>query len=114
MRKHDRVNAFIPRAPARDRDPVAIASGVVTVAFGKPIAAEARCHYCPRPATTRDHIVAKTRGGADSWWNLVPACADCNSKKGSDGSGCWCAFCERARFLYDRGHRRSGSGVAGR
>jgi 5-methylcytosine-specific restriction endonuclease McrA len=44
------------------------------------------CQYCGRkigPMTT-DHVIPKGRGGGDSWENLVCACADCNSKKGSE------------------------------
>ena len=44
-----------------------------------------QCQYCGRmdgPMTT-DHIVPKTRGGNDSWENLVCACASCNKKKGN-------------------------------
>ncbi len=43
-----------------------------------------QCQYCGKtegPLTT-DHIIPKTRGGADSWENLVCACSDCNKKKG--------------------------------
>jgi len=44
-----------------------------------------QCQYCSKkigPMTT-DHVIAKGKGGVDSWENLVCACADCNSKKGS-------------------------------
>jgi 5-methylcytosine-specific restriction endonuclease McrA len=44
-----------------------------------------QCQYCGKkigPMTT-DHIIPKGKGGADSWENLVCACAECNSKKGS-------------------------------
>lgn len=43
-----------------------------------------RCQYCGRgdlPLTV-DHIIPKTRGGEDSWENLVCACIRCNNKKG--------------------------------
>ncbi|MEO0075786.1 MAG: HNH endonuclease [candidate division WOR-3 bacterium] len=42
------------------------------------------CQYCGKstgPMTT-DHIIPKSKGGSDSWENLVCACAECNSKKG--------------------------------
>jgi 5-methylcytosine-specific restriction endonuclease McrA len=32
---------------------------------------------------SRDHIVPKSRGGENIWTNVVTACKDCNSKKGS-------------------------------
>ena len=44
-----------------------------------------RCQYCGRTqnALTIDHIIPKTKGGADSWGNLVCACVKCNNKKGN-------------------------------
>jgi hypothetical protein len=30
---------------------------------------------------SRDHIVPKSRGGANTWMNVVTACRECNSKK---------------------------------
>jgi 5-methylcytosine-specific restriction endonuclease McrA len=32
---------------------------------------------------TVDHVVPKSRGGKDTWKNLVTACTSCNNKKGS-------------------------------
>ncbi|GAA0488279.1 hypothetical protein GCM10009544_56790 [Streptomyces stramineus] len=42
------------------------------------------CTYCGRSAaTTIDHEEPIAAGGADIWWNFVPACDDCNRwKKG--------------------------------
>lgn len=40
-----------------------------------------KCGYCLAPATTWDHIVPSSRGGADSWLNSIAACLKCNSKK---------------------------------
>lgn len=41
-----------------------------------------RCAYCGRGgATTVDHVYPKSRGGADTWSNLVAACAHCNGVK---------------------------------
>jgi 5-methylcytosine-specific restriction endonuclease McrA len=43
-----------------------------------------KCQYCGSTRDlTIDHIVPKSRGGADSWENLVTACNSCNNKKGS-------------------------------
>ncbi len=39
------------------------------------------CAYCGREASTRDHIVPRSRGGPTSWLNLVAACAACNGYK---------------------------------
>lgn len=42
-----------------------------------------RCGYCDaRFAHTVDHVLPRSRGGADSWGNLVACCATCNSSKG--------------------------------
>ena len=41
-----------------------------------------RCAYCGRQATTIDHVLPRSRGGADSWENLVAACLRCNNVKG--------------------------------
>ncbi|MGW1141167.1 HNH endonuclease [Streptomyces zhihengii] len=40
-----------------------------------------RCAYCGRRATTVDHVVPKSRGGADSWMNTVASCAEDNHRK---------------------------------
>lgn len=45
------------------------------------------CCYCghqKRPELlTRDHIVPLSRGGSDTWKNVVTACKPCNQKKGA-------------------------------
>jgi len=41
-----------------------------------------RCGYCGGTATTIDHILPRSRGGADSWENLVACCLRCNNLKG--------------------------------
>ena len=43
-----------------------------------------KCSYCGRSdlTLTIDHIIPKTRGGNDSWENLISACTICNNKKG--------------------------------
>ena len=40
-----------------------------------------RCAYCGRTATTIDHVQPRSRGGADSWENLVACCLTCNNLK---------------------------------
>lgn len=44
------------------------------------------CLYCGSEhldrALTRDHVVPKSRGGGDSWDNVVSACRRCNHRKG--------------------------------
>ena len=42
------------------------------------------CQYCG--STTRltiDHVLPRSKGGDDSWENLVVACSSCNTKKGN-------------------------------
>jgi 5-methylcytosine-specific restriction endonuclease McrA len=41
-----------------------------------------RCAYCAKPANTIDHVQPKSKGGADSWENLVACCLKCNNAKG--------------------------------
>ena len=45
------------------------------------------CQYCGRKMSktelTLDHVIPRSRGGIDSWDNLVLACMHCNVKKGS-------------------------------
>ncbi len=41
-----------------------------------------RCGYCSKGATTIDHVLPRSRGGADSWENLVACCLRCNNLKG--------------------------------
>ncbi len=40
-----------------------------------------RCVYCGVPATSVDHVVPRSRGGAHSWDNVVSACRRCNHLK---------------------------------
>ncbi len=44
-----------------------------------------RCQYCGTTSTqlTVDHITPRSKGGIDSWENLITACVHCNNKKGS-------------------------------
>ena len=43
------------------------------------------CQYCGRKARkdglTIDHVIPRSRGGTDSWDNLVLACLECNARK---------------------------------
>ena len=41
-----------------------------------------RCAYCGGSANTIDHVLPRSRGGADSWENLVACCLKCNNLKG--------------------------------
>ncbi|MET0161037.1 MAG: HNH endonuclease [Microbacteriaceae bacterium] len=42
---------------------------------------EHRCGYCGAHATTIDHIQPRSRGGKDTWENLVACCLKCNNLK---------------------------------
>jgi 5-methylcytosine-specific restriction endonuclease McrA len=50
-----------------------------------------KCQYCGRHKSvlrgreflTRDHIVPISRGGLNTWQNVVTACSPCNNRKGS-------------------------------
>jgi len=43
------------------------------------------CQYCGYTGDdlTLDHVLPRSRGGAESWENLVTACVRCNVKKGN-------------------------------
>ena len=43
------------------------------------------CQYCTYTGDelTLDHIIPRSRGGGDSWENIVAACVRCNVRKGS-------------------------------
>jgi 5-methylcytosine-specific restriction endonuclease McrA len=55
-----------------------------------------QCQYCVKTFNseelTLDHVIPKSRGGENTWENLVTACKRCNQKKG-------------ARFLHETGMR---------
>ena len=40
-----------------------------------------RCGYCGKAAGTIDHILPRSRGGQNTWENLVACCRDCNNRK---------------------------------
>lgn len=40
-----------------------------------------RCAYCGKTASTVDHILPRSRGGHDTWENLVACCLRCNNEK---------------------------------
>lgn len=43
-----------------------------------------KCQYCgSTKSLTIDHVLAKSRGGTDTWDNMVACCSSCNTKKGS-------------------------------
>ena len=43
-----------------------------------------RCQYCGSTrALTIDHVIPRSKGGKDTWENMVAACSSCNIRKGS-------------------------------
>lgn len=46
-----------------------------------------RCQYCYKPLTLeeaeKEHLTPRARGGSDTIDNIVPACKDCNQRKGT-------------------------------
>lgn len=42
---------------------------------------EHRCGYCGAHANTIDHVMPRSRGGKDTWENLVACCQRCNNIK---------------------------------
>jgi 5-methylcytosine-specific restriction endonuclease McrA len=40
------------------------------------------CAYCGKTASTIDHVQPRSKGGADTWENLVACCLKCNNAKG--------------------------------
>jgi hypothetical protein len=45
---------------------------------------ENKCQYCGVTRNlTIDHVIPKSKGGGDTWENLVVACVSCNTKKGN-------------------------------
>ena len=43
-----------------------------------------KCIYCGTNSDlTIDHVIPKSKGGKNSWLNLVSCCSDCNLKKGN-------------------------------
>ncbi|MFP4368343.1 MAG: HNH endonuclease [Candidatus Kapaibacterium sp.] len=48
-----------------------------------------QCQYCGKKSSvlTIDHILPKSRGGGDTWENLITACVKCNNIKGSRTPG---------------------------
>ncbi|WP_020523317.1 HNH endonuclease [Catelliglobosispora koreensis] len=43
-----------------------------------------RCVYCGGVASTIDHILPRSRGGANTWLNTAAACYSCNQRKGDN------------------------------
>ena len=76
----------------------------VPVTNASPRMVDKECHYCGRPATTRDHVVPRLLLQGRTEYldpyalmrNVVPCCAECNRQKGSQRSWCDCRQCREA------------------
>lgn len=75
-----------------ERPHVILLTRYVRVPFGRAIPVSRRgvlrrdrqlCSYCGRSASTVDHVMPRSRGGKDSWENLVACCVSCNNTKGN-------------------------------
>lgn len=79
-----------------ERPSVILLTRYVRVPFGRSVPVSRRgvlrrdghaCAYCDRTAGTVDHVLPRSRGGADSWENLVACCVRCNNVKGNRTPG---------------------------
>jgi 5-methylcytosine-specific restriction endonuclease McrA len=75
-----------------ERPSVILLTRYVRVPFGRSVPVSRRgvlrrdrhlCAYCGTTAGTVDHVLPRSRGGKDSWENLVACCVRCNNLKGS-------------------------------
>lgn len=87
----DAGHPVLSAAGAWDRPSVIVLTRYVRVPYGRSVPVsrrgvlrrdEHRCAYCSAHATTIDHVVPRSRGGADTWENLVACCLGCNNAKG--------------------------------
>ena len=62
----------IPHRPGGERRP---SYGQIKLRDGR------CCAYCGERGDTVDHVMPRSRGGQDSWDNLVCACRPCNNRK---------------------------------
>jgi 5-methylcytosine-specific restriction endonuclease McrA len=73
-----------------DRPSVIVLSRYVRVPYARRVPLTRRgvlrrdnhqCAYCGKSANTIDHVQPKSRGGQDTWENLVACCFKCNNVK---------------------------------
>lgn len=79
--------------------PVIVLSSYVRVPYRTPAPTRANvlardgyvCQFgtCTARATTLDHLLPRSRGGTDTWQNLVAACRRCNNAKGDRTPAEW-------------------------
>jgi 5-methylcytosine-specific restriction endonuclease McrA len=87
----DAENPVFGSARSWDRPSVIILRRYVRVPSGRSVPVSRRgvlrrdahrCGYCGSSANTIDHILPRSRGGKDSWENLIACCLSCNNSKG--------------------------------
>lgn len=87
----DDDNPVLSAAGAWDRPSVILLRRYVRIPSGRHVPVSRRgvlrrdaqrCAYCAGSASTIDHVIPRSRGGADSWENLVACCLHCNNVKG--------------------------------
>jgi 5-methylcytosine-specific restriction endonuclease McrA len=63
-----------------------------------------RCQYCGSiKQLTIDHVIPKSKGGKDTWENLVVACMPCNTKKGDRTPEEWgTPLYQKPKALYNK------------
>lgn len=83
-----------------ENDELAKRYGIPRLSFMMRMPVGYKCHYCDKAGTTRDHIVPDSKGGSNLWFNLVPACVDCQRKKADGVGDCDCMYCLRSRKLH--------------
>ncbi|WP_353807194.1 HNH endonuclease [Agromyces sp. SYSU T00194] len=89
--RSDEEHPVLATSGTWDRPSVIILTRYVRTPYSRPIPVsrrgvlrrdEHRCAYCARSATTIDHVLPRSRGGRDTWENLVACCLRCNNVKG--------------------------------
>jgi len=92
----DAGNPIVGASGAWDRPSVILLTRYVRIPSGRRVPVSRRgvlrrdgqrCAYCGHGATTVDHVLPRSRGGADSWENLVACCLRCNNAKGDRTPG---------------------------
>ena len=82
----------VASSTAFPRPSVIVLTRYVRVPFGRSVPVSRRgvlrrdrhlCAYCGTTAGTVDHVLPRSRGGGDTWENLVACCLRCNSLKGN-------------------------------
>lgn len=88
---HDAEHPVFAQTASFERPSVILLTRYVRIPNGRSVPVSRRgvlrrdghnCGYCGSHATTIDHVLPRSRGGKDSWENLVACCLRCNNVKG--------------------------------